>query len=128
MGLRYFNELNGICNDELLVENELKFTHRLKKSTSEYSEHIRTGITARLLAKDKGDVIHWYETVKEVKIDDKNGKQRIVNGFSVEPNNLNVEQYKKILMPKLRDTLSLTGIEVSDLGCPIPQLNNIFVP
>jgi hypothetical protein len=41
-----FNELNEICNDKSQVENELKFTQRLKKQGYEYSEHVRTGAIA----------------------------------------------------------------------------------
>ena len=103
-----FNELKEICNDKSRIEKELKFTHRLKKSAAEYAEYVRTGMIARLLGKDKGDIIHWYETVK-VKIN-KNGKQNIVKGYSITADNLNIEYYKKILTTKLRDTLDITGI------------------
>jgi hypothetical protein len=60
--------LNEICNDKLKFKDELKFTQRLKKHAYEYSEPVRTGLIARLLEKDKGDIVHWYERVKEVKI------------------------------------------------------------
>jgi DNA polymerase elongation subunit (family B) len=50
-----FNELEEICNDKVRIENELKFTHRLKKHVYEYAEHVRTGVIAGLLEKDKGD-------------------------------------------------------------------------
>ena len=118
-----FDELEEISNDKSRIEKELKFTHRLKKYIYEYTEHVRTGIIARLLGKDKGDIIHWYETVREVKIDKKN-KQRIVKGFSVESNNLNVEQYKKILISKLRDTLDLIGIDMANLDYSTLQMND----
>jgi DNA polymerase elongation subunit (family B) len=59
------DELEEICNDKVRIDNELKFTHRLKKHGHEYSEHVRTGVIAKLLERDKGDTIHWYETVKE---------------------------------------------------------------
>ena len=91
------------------IEDELKFTHRLKKYVYEYSEHVRTGVIARLLEKDRGDTIHWYETIKEIKINKKFRKQRIINGFSVAPDDLNINQYRKILKSKLRDTLEIVG-------------------
>ena len=63
------------------------------KFTSKYAEHIRTGIIARLLEKEKGDIIHWYEMVKEVKTN-KRSKQRIVKGYSITPENVNMKLYK----------------------------------
>ncbi len=62
------------------------------------------------LQRDKGDIIHWYETVKEVKIN-KNGKQRIVKGYSITPDDVNIEFYKNLLISKLKDTLNLAGIQ-----------------
>jgi DNA polymerase I len=108
-----FNDLEEICDDKLRIENELKFTHRLKKYVYEYSEHVRTGVIARLL--DRGETIHWYETVEEIKTT-KNGKQRIIKGYSINPDNLNIECYKKYLLSKLEDTLNLAGINVLELG------------
>lgn len=108
-----FYELEDICNDKPRIESELKFTQRLKKSANEYVDYVRAGSVARLLNKDKGDIIHWYETIKEVKITKKSHKKRVVRGFSVIPDNLNVEQYKKILLSKLRDTLEISGINLN---------------
>jgi hypothetical protein len=103
-----FYELDVIGNDKLRIEKELKFTHRLKKFASEYVEHVRTGMIAKLLAKDKGEIIHWYETVKEIKIN-RNGKRRIVKDYSITPENVNIDLYKSFLMSKLKDTLNLAG-------------------
>ena len=116
-----FNELK-IRKDKSRIEKELKFTHRLKKS-AEYAEYVRTGMIARLLGKDKGDIIHWYETVK-VKVN-KNGKQKIVKGYSIIPDNLNIEYYKKVLTMKLRDTLDITGICLSEYVST--RLNDTFL-
>src|SRR5918996_579318 len=107
-----FDELNEICNDKLKIENELMFTHRLKNHVHEYSEHVRTGVIARLLQKDRGDIVHWYETVKEIK-KTKNGKQRIAKGYSITPDNLNLACYKKYLTSKLKDTIEIAGIIAS---------------
>jgi DNA polymerase elongation subunit (family B) len=111
MLMEAFDELKEICNDKLRVDDELKLTQRLKKHVHEYAKHIRTGVIAKLLEKDKGDIIHWYETVKEIKII-KNGKHRIVKGYSVKPINLHIEQYRKILLSKLKDTLEISGISL----------------
>jgi DNA polymerase elongation subunit (family B) len=107
-----FIELEEICNDKLRIEKELKFTHRLKKSAAEYADHVRTGMIARLHAKDKGDIIHWYEIVKEVKTN-KKGRQRIVKGYSTTSENVNITLYKKFLISKLKDTLEIAGITAS---------------
>jgi DNA polymerase elongation subunit (family B) len=107
-----FDELNEICNDKLKIENELMFTQRLKKYVYEYSEHVRTGVIARLLQKDRGDIVHWYETIKEIKTT-KNGKQRIAKGYSITPDNLNLACYKKYLTSKLKDTIEIAGIIAS---------------
>ena len=119
-----FNELEEICNDKLRIEKELKFTQRLKKSASEYAEHVRTGIIARLLGKDKGDIVHWYKTVKEVKIN-KKGKRRIVKGYSITPENVNIELYKDFLMSKLKDTLEISGISLVELDHSIVRTRGI---
>jgi len=120
-----FDELNKICNDKLRIETELKFTHRLKKYGHEYSEYVRTGAIARLLEKDRGETIHWYETVKEVKTT-KNGNQRIIKGYSVTPDNLNIEYYKEYLLSKLKDTLSLVGFSLWELDCTsTPLVRNL---
>src|SRR5918994_7842013 len=104
-----FDELNEICNDKLRVDDELKLTQRLKKYVHEYAKHIRTGVIAKLLEKDKGDIIHWYEIVKEVKTN-KKGRQRIVKGYSTTSENVNMTLYKKFLTSKLIDTLEIVGI------------------
>jgi len=116
-----FVELHKIYSDRLQIEYELKFTQRLKKYVYEYAGHIRTGVIARLLEKDKGDTIHWYETVKEVRIH-KSGKQRIVKGYSITPENVNIELYREFLTSKLKDTLNLAGFNLSKLDCNIPRV------
>jgi hypothetical protein len=48
-----YDELDG---DSINVEEELKFTQRLKKYPDEYKV-VRTRILAKLLGKDKGDLV-----------------------------------------------------------------------
>src|SRR5690242_17459848 len=57
-----FDELDG---GHINLEEELKFTQRLKLYPYEYKDHVRTGVIAKQLNKDKGDLIYWYETFKE---------------------------------------------------------------
>ena len=35
----------------------------MKHYAHEYNEHVRTGVLAKLLDKDKGDLVYWYETL-----------------------------------------------------------------
>ena len=88
----------------------------MNKSADEYAEHIRAGAIARSQFRNKGDIIYWYETIKETRSAKKNGKQRILNGYSIVPDNLNVERYKRILMSKLKDTFEIVGIVLSNLN------------
>ena len=53
-----FDELDS---GRINLAEELKFTQRLNLHPSEYEDHIRTGILAKLLDKDKGDLVYWYE-------------------------------------------------------------------
>lgn len=87
-------------------------SNRLKKYVHEYSEHVRVGVIARLLEKDRGETIHWYETVKEIKTD-KKGRQKNVKGYSTIPKNVNMAFYKQFLTSKLKDTLEIAGITAS---------------
>ena len=121
-----FDELNEISNDKLGIVNELKFTQRLKKYVHEYSKHVRTGVIARLLEKDKGDIIHWYETVKEVKTY-KSGKRIIVKGYSVKPVDARVELYKEFLISKLKDTLEISGISLSELDHSVTRAHGMKI-
>jgi hypothetical protein len=43
---------DGNFNPEL----DMKYSQRLKKYQHEYKEHVRTGVLARMLDKDKGDL------------------------------------------------------------------------
>ncbi len=94
-----------ICKSQTIIEKELKFTQRLKKYPDEYKKGVRTGVLGRLLGKDKGEEVYWYETVYK----DKN-----TNGdFSTivpTAENLNILQYKRLLSDKLKDTLEITGL------------------
>ena len=39
----------------------MKYTQRMRRYAHEYNEHVRTGVLAKLLDKDKGDLVYWYE-------------------------------------------------------------------
>jgi hypothetical protein len=63
-----YDELDG---SRINPEQELKFTQRLKKYPDEYKGHVRTGILAKLLDKDKGDLVYWYETYEDIYVESK---------------------------------------------------------
>jgi DNA polymerase, archaea type len=126
--MRAFSDLdNGKFNPEL----DMKYTQRLKKYQHDYEEHARTGVLARMLDKDKGDMVHWYETVTIDKIVSSK-KQKIKNSYSTKPENLNLEKYKHLLLSKLNDTLEIAGFNIVDLRMlllnNIKAINSFYVP
>lgn len=103
------------------IEEELKFTQRLNLHPHEYKDHVRTGVVASLLNKDKGDLIHWYETYEDEYVEKKKGWKR-KKSYSVKPENINLEEYKHLLLNKLKDTLEITGFNIDDLGQQLLQV------
>ena len=106
-----FYELEEIiCKNQKKIEQELKFSQRLKKSHYEYKENVRTGVLARLLHKDKGEVVFWYEI---------NDEDKSTNGtFTIKtPTSgiININKYKSYLINKLSDTLEITGLDITGL-------------
>jgi DNA polymerase elongation subunit (family B) len=93
---------------------ELKFTQCLKLHPHEYKGHVRTGILAKLLDKDKGDLVHWYETYEDEYLKSKRCWKK-KRDYSIKPENLNLDEYKKLLLDKLKDTLKITGFKKDDL-------------
>ena len=105
-----YDELDGgSINPE-----ELKFTQRLKLHPYEYTDHVRTGILAKLLGKDKGDLVYWYETFTEVYVKSKQCWKK-KKGYSVKPENLNLDGYRNLLLKKLTDSLEITDFNMDDL-------------
>jgi DNA polymerase, archaea type len=105
--------------DLIDLEKELKFTQRLGKDINEYkSENARPRRLAKLLDRDKGDLVHWYETYKDVYVESKRrSKRERERTYSVkfEPDNLNLDEYKKLLLKKLKDSLEITGFDIKTL-------------
>jgi DNA polymerase elongation subunit (family B) len=50
-------------NNNFNREQDMKFTQRLRKYLHEYDNNTWTGVLAKLLDKDKGDLVYWYETL-----------------------------------------------------------------
>jgi hypothetical protein len=95
-----FDEL-VVGSDRINVDEELKFTQEVSKDLHEYKGNPRTATLAQMLNKGKGELVHWYETLS-------NGKK----SYSVRPENLNLYEYKKFLLSKLKDSLEITGFDV----------------
>jgi DNA polymerase, archaea type len=91
-----FDELDG---GHINYEEELKFTHKLSKEPYEYKGNVRVATLAEILNKSKGDLVHYYETYD-------------VGGYSVKPENLNLQEYKMFLLGKLEDSLTITGFDI----------------
>jgi DNA polymerase I len=117
MLMKAFSDLDdGNFNPEL----DMKYTQCLKKYQHEYEEHVRTGVLARILDKDKGDLVYWYETIMIDKIVSSK-KQKIKNSYSTKPENLNLEKYKRILLSKLNDTLEIAGFDMDNIRLQLLQ-------
>jgi DNA polymerase, archaea type len=117
-----YDELDGgSINPE-----ELKFTQRLKLHPYEYEEHVRTGILAKLLDKDKGDLVYWYETYEDIYVESKQCCKK-KKSYSVKPDNLNLDQYKNLLLKKLTDSLEIAGFEMDDLRLQLSHTTTISV-
>lgn len=102
-----FSDLdNGRVNAE-----ELRFTQRLGQYLYEYkNEHGR----ACKLGKDKGDLVYWYETYTEEYVKSKKCYKRKKSYF-IQPENLNLYEYKNFLLKKLKDTLEIAGFNFLEL-------------
>src|SRR5262249_52868775 len=106
------------------AEEEMKFTQRLYLYPYEYKDHIRTGILAKLLDKDKGDLVYWYETYTQEYVKSKQCWKK-KKGYSVKPENLNLDKYKNLLLNKLKDSLDIAGFNTVALKPELFEPNRI---
>jgi Rad3-related DNA helicase len=81
---------------------------------------VRTGRLAKLLVKDKGDLVYWYETYTE-EYDKRKQCWKRKKSYSVKPENLNLDTYKNLLLNKLTDTLEIAGFKMNDLMSHMPK-------
>ena len=117
-----FDELDSRIN----AGEELKFTQRLKLYPYEYEDHVRTGILAKLLDKDKGDLVYWYETYTQEYVKSKECWKRKKN-YSIKPENLNLDEYKNLLLNKLKDSLEIAGFDTDELKLQVSHATTISV-
>jgi DNA polymerase, archaea type len=118
-----YDKLDSGCID---VAEELKFTQPLMKYPDEYKDHVRTGILAKLLHKDKGDLVYWYETFTETYVKSKQSWKK-KKDYSIKPENLNLVEYKELLLNKLTDSLEITGFNIDDLRLHLSHATTITV-
>jgi hypothetical protein len=107
-----FTELDSGC---LNAEEELKYTQHLNLHSYEYEPGVRAGVLAKLLGKDKGDLVYWYETYTEGYVESKKYWKKKRRSYSVKPEKINLEECKNLLLKKLKDTLDIAGFNMSDL-------------
>jgi DNA polymerase, archaea type len=88
-----YDELDS---DRINVAEELKFTQRLMKYPNEYKDHVRTGKLAKLLGKEKCDLVYWYETFTETYVKTKKSWKK-KKDYSIIRENLNLDGYKELL-------------------------------
>jgi DNA adenine methylase Dam len=118
-----FDELDSVHINPV---EELKFTQRLKLHPYEYEDHMRTGILAKLLDKDKGDLVYWYETYTQEYVRSKQCWKR-KKIYSVKPENLNLDEYKNLLLNKLKDSLEIAGFDTDELKLQLSHATTISV-
>jgi hypothetical protein len=101
------------------------FHECLGKGIHEYKgEGCRVKKIAELLDKGKGDLVYYYDTYKEVYVGKgKNRRCKKIKSFSVElePENLYLDSYKELLLKKLKDSLEITGFNMTALKQEIGQ-------
>ncbi len=114
-----FDLKNNIYPCEKKIEKELKFTQRLKKNPNDYNESVRTGVLGRLLEKDKGEEVYFYEITG---IDNTTKESYSITVPS--SNNINIKKYKSLLLDKLEDTLEIAGFNTIKIRTEI--LENII--
>ena len=105
---------HSICISSNIIEKELKFKQRLKKHPNEYNKSVRAGLLGKLLEKDKGEEIYWFET--NCKNKDTNSNYSIITPSS---ENINLLYYKKFFVDKLKDTLEIIGLDLTNIKVAI---------
>ncbi len=74
---------------------------------------MRLNLIVRIVV-EKGDLVYWYETYDRVYVKSKQCWKK-KKGYSVKPENLNLDGYKNLLLNKLTDSLEITGFNMDDL-------------
>ncbi|ALI35433.1 DNA polymerase I [Candidatus Nitrosocosmicus oleophilus] len=105
-----FDLVNNACSSKNSIAEELSYSQKLRMHPTEYVSSNRTGKVGRLMNKDKGEVIQWYET--------KNIDKETSENYSTsapDPENVNLDHYIDRLFEKLKRTLEITGFDVQEI-------------
>ncbi|MGA9154603.1 MAG: DNA polymerase domain-containing protein [Candidatus Nitrosopolaris sp.] len=100
---------------------ELEFTQRLKLHLYDYKGHPRIVELAKLLDKDKGDLVSWYETYTK-EYDNRKQCWKRKKSYSV-----NLDGYKGLLLNKLTDSLEIAGFKMDDLRQSLTNATTISI-
>ena len=124
-----FDELVLVGNDshhhhQINYEEELKFTHKLSKDPHEYKGNSRTARLAETLNKGAGELVHYYETYTQEYVKSKQCWKK-KKSYSVKPENFNLDEYKNLLLNKLKDSLEITGFDTAALERELIESNMI---
>jgi hypothetical protein len=104
-----FDLKNDICTSTTKIENELKFTQKLKKHPDDYDASVRTGLLGRLLEKDRGEEVYFYEITSMDVMTKGCFSVVLPNG----PKSINIKKYQSLLLDKLKDTLEISGFNTN---------------
>ncbi|MGD9673665.1 MAG: DNA polymerase domain-containing protein [Candidatus Nitrosocosmicus sp.] len=109
-----FELKNEISKSKERIDQELKFTQKLRFVPEHYKQSVRAGRLGRLLDKDQGQEVYWFETIRKDK--DTNGT---ISTTIPTPDNLNLTKYRNALLKKLKDTLLITGFDLNDINSSV---------
>jgi DNA polymerase elongation subunit (family B) len=97
---------------------DLAFVAKLSKEPEDYkSENNRMRVLANMSGAQKGETVCWYETLSG---------PRNRRTYSIKPDNLNLEKYKKILLSKLNDIFEIIGFNMHVLRSQLLNHNEVI--
>ncbi|WP_458746097.1 DNA polymerase domain-containing protein [Candidatus Nitrosocosmicus sp. T] len=98
---------NEISKSAERIDRELKFAQKLKYNPEQYKQSVRAGRLGRLLGKDQGEEVYWFETNS---VDEYTGAKYSTN--IPDMNNINFQKYESLLLGKLKDTLEIADVSI----------------
>lgn len=110
---------NVISKSKERISQELRFTQKLRFKPEHYNQSIRVGRLGKLLDKDQGEEVYWFETICKDEYTKGNFSTTIPTA-----DDLNLKKYKKLLLDILIDTLEIIGFDVE--GIKLKTLEDII--
>jgi DNA polymerase elongation subunit (family B) len=105
-----FELKNEISKSKERIDQELKFSQKLQFVPEHYKQSVRGGRLGRLLDKDQGEEVYWFETNS---IDASTGGKYSTKIPDID--NINFQKYETVLLGKLKDTLEIAGIRIKEI-------------